>query len=451
MTRFIPPALLLAATLYLTAPAFTLLGFTLDLNQRDLRVFNNFTDATANDNQSSDVSFPGYFGADMAIWKAAVEWGSLLHGDGSGDPSQPNDLGSGGANFDFTWQGNASGPPSGLNNVLYELQGCSGGVLAATLSDLSGAGWQIFFYSCWNWQDGPDTAWPGGGFNWDIQGIAGHHLGHALGLGHSSIPGSTMGVSSPLDAGKSLRSIEADDAAGVQANYGAASASKPVISDVQIFGPTLRISGSNFGALGNEVWFTQADAGGNGTPIKATGITSTGSSITLTLPSAAGSGDVLVRTAGNMPDALSNAWPLEATACNPPAPSNYCVASMNSTGAAVVLATSGSQSLASDDLVFSGSGMPAVQFGIFISSLSQNATPVGNGVLCVGLPFFRWDLIQANAAGNWSWDPNLAAPPDPSAAIEAGETWNFQLWYRDPAGGGAGFNFSDAAQVGFCD
>ena len=34
--------------------------------------------------------------------------------------------------------------------------------------------------------------------------------------------------------------------------------------------------------------------------------------------------------------------------------------------------------------------------------------------------------------------------------IDAGETWNFQFWYRDPSAGGAGFNFTDALSITFC-
>jgi len=33
--------------------------------------------------------------------------------------------------------------------------------------------------------------------------------------------------------------------------------------------------------------------------------------------------------------------------------------------------------------------------------------------------------------------------------LEAGETWNFQLWYRD-GGGMSSFNLSDALNVVFC-
>jgi hypothetical protein len=33
--------------------------------------------------------------------------------------------------------------------------------------------------------------------------------------------------------------------------------------------------------------------------------------------------------------------------------------------------------------------------------------------------------------------------------IQPGTSWNFQFWYRDPAGGGAGFNLSDAVMIPF--
>ena len=35
--------------------------------------------------------------------------------------------------------------------------------------------------------------------------------------------------------------------------------------------------------------------------------------------------------------------------------------------------------------------------------------------------------------------------------ITPGTTWRFQWWYRDPAAGGAGHDFSDAVAVPFCN
>src|SRR5262245_51428268 len=87
----LPPRLCLAGTLLLLvpirpAPAFSKIGGSLDATQRDVRVFDNFLDPTANDNTRPASQFPGYTGCELAVWKAIVEWGSRLHGDGTGDP-----------------------------------------------------------------------------------------------------------------------------------------------------------------------------------------------------------------------------------------------------------------------------------------------------------------------------------------------------------------------------
>ncbi|MFM7283000.1 MAG: hypothetical protein ACKO32_14610, partial [Planctomycetia bacterium] len=90
--------------------SWTHLGGSLALDQRDLRVCNNFTDPTANDNTQGDPEFPGAQGATLAIWKAAMEWSSRSFGTGLADPLQTDGIGSGGANFDFHWQGSATSP-----------------------------------------------------------------------------------------------------------------------------------------------------------------------------------------------------------------------------------------------------------------------------------------------------------------------------------------------------
>lgn len=273
----------------------------------DFRVFNNFSDVSANDNQVPDPNFPGQQGAVMAIWKASVEWGSTLHGNGAGDPHQPNGLGSGGANFDLSFQGLApSATPVG-GNVHSEISGSAAGTFAFTELNSNGQ-WHIRYYSAWNWDDGPGTQVSGV----DLQSVATHEMGHALGLGHSTVPGATMAAAYSQGA-TSARSIEDDDIAGVQALYGAVGANKTRITGLSWVGAQLKISGENFGGLSTRAWFTNPD--GSGQPLEQIGnIQNNGNAMFVNLPQGVVPGDVLVNANGlNSFLALSNAWPYDPT------------------------------------------------------------------------------------------------------------------------------------------
>lgn len=323
LTTVLLPAVLLGGSALLLVPqdseGFTTIGGSLSLSQRDVRVFNNFEDAIANDNQAVSANFPGYFGAPQAIWKAIVEWGSELHGNGAGDPHQNNGLGSGGANFDASWQGLATGVGTTNNNIASALPGSGGGVLAFVETPISD-GWRMRFYENWNWADGPGTTIGSG--NIDLQGVATHEYGHSLGLGHTNVSGSTM-TSTVSGNGVTDRSIAADDIAGVKFIYGTKSTSKPRITGVTINpNGSVTINGTNFSATGNQVWFTQAGVGGNGSPITLTNVVSSagGTVITVTPPGTAGPGDVLVRNNGTGNANLSNAWPLSLDGGSPPGP-----------------------------------------------------------------------------------------------------------------------------------
>jgi len=290
------------------AAGWTATGDALDLEQRDLRVHDVFSASGANTNKSPDSNFPGALGAPLAIWKAAVEWGSERHGGGGGDPSQLNGLGSGAANYDPSWQGLASGPGGPNDNVHAPLSGSAPGVYAFCETPTSD-GWRIRYYQGWQWHGGPGLALAPGEI--DLQGVATHEHGHALGLGHSSAAGSTM-LANATGSLLGLRSIESDDVAGIAAIYGTKVATKPRVLGSELSGTQVVLHGLNFAAGGNEVWFTRR-SGGDGTPVVVPALASThgGTRITLTLPVAAGPGDVLVRRPGSAHACLSNAWPFD--------------------------------------------------------------------------------------------------------------------------------------------
>jgi len=310
---FVLPVLALGGAALVLVPvresaAFSKIGGSLGEAQRDVRVFNNLLDATANDNNTSPAQFPGYNGAELAIWKATVEWGSMLHGDGTGDPQGGNQLGSGGANFDPMWSGNTSGVGSTNNNIVSGITTCGGGgTLAFTETPISD-GWRIRICDEWNWDDGPGTV--GGRF--DIQSVICHEYGHALGLGHSAVSGATM--TPAVSAGSTtLRSIAPDDIAGIQCIYGVASVTKPTISATVANAGTLTIYGTNYGATGNEVWFTNSAITATGVDpiVRVTSVNSNGTDLSVSIPAAAAPGDVIVNITGSGGATLSNAFPTD--------------------------------------------------------------------------------------------------------------------------------------------
>lgn len=288
----------------------------LSVNQRDFRVFNNFQDPGANDNTVEHPNFPGQTGAVLAIWKAHAEWGSVPRaGNGLGDGIASNPvLGDGGANFDNSFQGTTS-LVGGTNDKIHSTitSGiCGGGTFGWTETPISD-GWRIRYCEDWLWSDGPGKE-PGPVTLMDLQGHATHQVGHSLGLGHSTAAGSPTMAVLGFGSGIGLRSIEADDIAGVQAIYGVALATKVRIDALvgsYDVGSNLQIIGANFDATANEVWFKSSTA--DGTPAKLLNVPSTagGTQIDVVIPAGVGPGEVLVRKpSGNA--GLSNAFPIDA-------------------------------------------------------------------------------------------------------------------------------------------
>ena len=441
-------ALGVAASLLSFTPeteGYSTLGFQLGIGQRDFRIFNNFTDAGANNNQTPHAQWPGYQGATMSIWKACVEWNSMLHGNGNGDASQSGDIGSGGANFDASFQGETNVVGGINNNIHSELSGSSGGVLAFTEAP-DASGWRIRYYSGWNWADGPGS---NVGNAIDLQGVACHEYGHALGLGHSGSGNATM-APSISGSGVAQRSIAADDRAGIQQIYGVVAAGKPSITGLSVSGSTVTVTGTNFSALNNRLWFT--NDGGDGTAFKISGLSSNGTVITANLPASIGPGDVIVRsdTSGNA--SLSNSWPFDPGNQSCPAASNYCTAGANSVSASgAEIDMTGSQIVGDNNFGLIAFNLPSNQNGIFFYGPNQLSNPFGNGTLCVGGQLFRLGIITTDIFGGANQILDLTSPPQAAGQITGGSTWNFQFWYRDPAGGGSAFNLTNGLEVPFCN
>lgn len=424
--------------------AFVLNGDVLDLTQRDFRVFDNFSDATANDNQTPDPDFPGALGATLALWKGVAEWGSQRHGTGYSDPLQPDGIGSGGSDFDASFQGAASlvGMPN--QNIISQIDGFGGGILAFCETPSSN-GWRIrFFEDPTEWHDGPGFI-NGGPDRFDLQGVMTHEYGHALGLGHTNVNGATM----KSDIGGSnfgliMRSIEADDIAGLLAIYGPRSASKPRIDSYELSATGIVLVGENFDATDNQVWFTRVTPGGDGTPVQVSGLPSSaqGTRLAVDFPLDAGDGDVLVKLPGSSHADLSNAFPVRQHSLPCSGPSFYGVGKLTSSGSLPSMRMSGVASASAGSFQLGMSGGTLFEAGVLFSGNAQANRPYAGGTLYASAPFTR----VANFTLEFG-EADVAVPVDASMV---GTTRYYQMWFRD-SGDAFGFGLTDAVAITFCE
>ena len=135
-----------------------------------------------------------------------------------------------------------------------------------------------------------------------------------------------------------------------------------------------------------------------------------------------------------------------------PGPTTYCGTSPNSVGSGATIGHAGSTSLVANDLVLISHGLVPGKPGLFYYGPNQTAVLLGEGVRCVDGNLTRLDVIVADALGSVADPLDLSSPPFSSGpgAVDVGDVRNFQFWYRDPAGGGAGFNLSDALELTLC-
>jgi len=137
----------------------------------------------------------------------------------------------------------------------------------------------------------------------------------------------------------------------------------------------------------------------------------------------------------------------------------YCAPAVaNSTGASATIAAVGSTVIASNNLRLEAASMPTSAFGFFLDSRTQgmiNQPGGSQGVLCLGGSIGRFvgpgQIQNSGASGAFSLQIDLTRVPTPTGpvAVMAGDTWNFQAWYRDAVGGVATSNFTSAVSITF--
>jgi hypothetical protein len=132
-----------------------------------------------------------------------------------------------------------------------------------------------------------------------------------------------------------------------------------------------------------------------------------------------------------------------------PSPTTYCVAAPNSVGGGAQIGFSGTGNLLLNNLDLYVSACPSNTSGIFFFGTSPVQVPFGNGFRCVGGSTARLGPQVTDAFGDVSRTIDWTALP--SGTPLPGQSRYFQFWYRNPAGGGAGFNLSNGLHVTICN
>ncbi|MEZ6195475.1 MAG: matrixin family metalloprotease [Planctomycetota bacterium] len=139
--------------------------------------------------------------------------------------------------FQFLYGGTTTqtlvAPTDGTNAVFYSEADGGGALATTTWSSFSNGdlfGFDIEFYSNsgsfdFIWAQEPLPT------EFDLESVAVHEFGHALGMGHSTVATATMFPSVTIGT-TGNRTLDADDIAGVQALYGTQATGIPTVSDI---------------------------------------------------------------------------------------------------------------------------------------------------------------------------------------------------------------------------
>ncbi len=134
--------------------------------------------------------------------------------------------------------------------------------------------------------------------------------------------------------------------------------------------------------------------------------------------------------------------------------SEYCHSAVpNSSGQAAAIHAVGSNDPTHNWLSLQASDLPPAQFGIFITSQDSGFTinPGGSlGHLCLTGSIGRFNtasqLQLSDAGGQAAMEVDLGNVPQPlgPVSVQTGQTWHFQMWYRDIGGTS---NFTNAVSI----
>jgi hypothetical protein len=121
------------------------------------------------------------------------------------------------------------------------------------------------------------------------------------------------------------------------------------------------------------------------------------------------------------------------------------------------MAACGSGSVSTDDLRLEGTHFPPNKLTLLFNGPAQSQVVFADGIRVVAgqspVGVYRYGGLHADAQGRVLRGPGLVAYSQGLAVngrIQAGQTWNWQYWYRDnqgPCGGGT--NYTNGVKVTF--
>lgn len=135
---------------------------------------------------------------------------------------------------------------------------------------------------------------------------------------------------------------------------------------------------------------------------------------------------------------------------------NYCTSQNNSAGTSAQMFSTGSVEIGQNNFTLGATGAVPGNLGLFFYGLQRANAPLAEGTLCVsgggvGIQRLQPPLqIDSLGVATRAIDFNALPATPAEGGITAGSTWDFQFWYRDPAGGPGGSNLSDGLEVTFC-